>query len=846
MKIIVAALALLIAVVAVLAQDLGTPEAGAENVTVLEESIANAERLLADEATRDVALGEARVAIETALADLGAQREAIASDLNGITAQLETLGEATDAEAAEVAAERTRLSEERAALAAQLSRLDADIERANELTESIVIRRRELFSETLFRRQDISTAFADDTVRTLARETRQVGIIVTSWIASVTTERASAAATAALLIVAGALALIAATMRLRERLRPILPSGDRPTYLARVTRAFGVIVLRTLGLVVFAAFAFATLEYFQLIDGPIETVLAASIAALIALQFAITVLFVTLAPSRPNWRVFDIEERAAKRLFWLGAAVAFVFIFDVWFGRVSEVVAAPVSVVLAQNFVAAILNGIFLIAIARMHPGRIAREAAPADLDANAADRAPSVEAEIERSTSEVAEEEMAVERAEAEKAVAYGPSPAPAAVPARRTSWPLWVRLPLLVVGIGLIVAALLGYIALAQFTAQQIVVTGAILATMSIGIQAARAVSQSGALRTSSIGRMVNRRRTARRGETYRDARFDQIGVVASLMMGLLVLLVGIPLILLQWGFSARELGAWGAAALTGITVGNVTISLGGILLALAVLAGGYVLTRAFQRWLDGAVLERGRVDAGVRNSIRTVVGYVGLLIVALFALSVAGVNFASLAVVAGALSVGIGFGLQNVVSNFVSGLILLAERPFKVGDIVETGSVLGVIQKISVRSTTIETFTKQSVIVPNSDLINGVVSNWTLGNRLTRADIPVGVSYDADPRRVNDILLEIAREHPAPMRDPEPMIVFNGFGASSLDFELRFYLENLSDKIATVNEISYRIHERLKAEGIEIPFPQQDIHVRSAPGLAAENVAPLSVAA
>ena len=842
MKIIGAALALLIAVVAVLAQDLGTAEPGTENVAILEESLSNAERLLKDGATRDAALGEARVAIETALADLTASREAIASDLEGVAAQIETLGEATAGEAPEVGAERTRLSEERTTLAAQLSRLDADIDRANELTESIVLRRRELFSETLFRRQDISSAFDGSTLQTFARESRQVGIIITSWVAAITTDRASAAVTAVLIIIAGALALIAATMRLRERLRPILPAGDRPTYLARVTRAFGVIVLRTLGVVVFAAFAFATLEYFELIDGPIETILAASIAALIALQFAVTVLFVTLTPGRPNWRLFDIEERAATKLFWLGTVIATVFIFDVWFGRVSEVVAAPVSVVLAQNFIAAVLNGIVLIAIARMRPGRIAREAAPVDLDVNAPDRAPSVQAEAETPTSEVAENNAATEQALA----LHGPEIEPLPVPVRRTKWPVLVRWPLLIVGVGLIVAALLGYIALAQFTAQQIVVTGAILATMSIGIQAARAVSQTGALRTSSIGRMVNRRRTARRGETYRDARFDQVGVVASLAIGVLVLLVGIPLILLQWGFSARELGAWGAAALTGISVGNVTISLGGILLALAVLAGGYVLTRAFQRWLDGAVLERGRVDAGVRNSIRTVVGYVGLLIVALFALSVAGVNFASLAVVAGALSVGIGFGLQNVVSNFVSGLILLAERPFKVGDIVETGSVLGVIQKISVRSTTIETFTKQSVIVPNSDLINGVVSNWTLGNRLTRADIPVGVSYDADPRRVNDILLEIARDHPLPLRDPEPMIVFNGFGASSLDFELRFYLENLSDRIGVTNEICYTIHERLKAEGIEIPYPQQDIHVRSAPGLTAESIAPLSVAA
>ena len=827
MKVVIAAFALLVAVVAVLAQDLGSSASPDEPIAALERSITDGERLLADPLANDADLGETRVSLEAAIAALTAQREEIAASLDATNAQLETLGEASDSEAAEVAAERTRLTAERAELAAQLSRLDDDVAKATEINEQIIARRRELFSETLFRRQDVSGGFGGDTLNAFARETRQLGTIVTRWVNTIVSERPAAAATAALIILAGALGAVAVTMRLRNAMGPILPGGERPTYLARVTRAFGVIVLRTLGLVLFASFGFAVLEYFGLLDGPIESLLLATLAAVIGLQFALTVLYVTLAPRRPAWRLFDLEERAASKLFWLGAAIAVVFVFDAWFGRVSEITSAPVSLVLAENFIAAIVNGALLIAIARMRPGRIARDAAPRELLVKTPDRADSVEAEA-------SEDEVSSD------AEVMGPT-----IPsARRVKWPLWVRLPLLVVGVGLIVSAFLGYIALAQFTAQQIVVTGAILATMSIGIQAARTLGQSGALRTSSVGRLANRRRSARRGEAYRDERFDQIGVIASLAIGLLVVLVGVPLILLQWGFTVRELGAWTATALTGVRVGNVTVSLGGILFGLAVLAGGYVLTRAFQRWLDGAVLERGRVDPGVRNSIRTVVGYVGLLIVALFALSVAGVNFASLAVVAGALSVGIGFGLQNVVSNFVSGLILLAERPFKVGDIVETGAVTGIIQKISVRSTTIETFTKQSVIVPNSDLINGVVSNWTLGNRLTRADIPVGVSYDADPRHVHELLLEIARDHPLTLTDPEPMIVFNGFGASSLDFELRFYLANVSDKIGVVNEVSYQIHERLKAQGIEIPFPQRDLHIKTTSGN--DNVSALIEAA
>src|SRR5690606_33774760 len=161
--------------------------------------------------------------------------------------------------------------------------------------------------------------------------------------------------------------------------------------------------------------------------------------------------------------------------------------------------------------------------------------------------------------------------------------------------------------------------------------------------------------------------------------------------------------------------------------------------------------------------SVMARGRVDAGVRNSIRTVVGYAGLAIAALIGISAAGINLTSLALVVGGLSLGIGFGLQNIVQNFVSGLILLAERPFKAGDWIVAGGVSGNVKKISVRATEIETFQKQTVILPNSELINAAVGNWTHKNKLGRVDVPVGVAYSSDPRRVHAVLTEIVEAHP-----------------------------------------------------------------------------------
>lgn len=224
----------------------------------------------------------------------------------------------------------------------------------------------------------------------------------------------------------------------------------------------------------------------------------------------------------------------------------------------------------------------------------------------------------------------------------------------------------------------------------------------------------------------------------------------------------------------------------------------------------------------------MARGKVDTGVRNSIRTVIGYAGLALAGLVSVSAAGIDLSNLALIAGGLSLGIGFGLQNVVSNFVSGLILLAERPFKAGDWIVAGPVTGTVKKISVRATEIETFQRQTVILPNSELINSAVGNWTHRNKTGRVEIPIGVAYGSDVRRVHAMLLELAQSHPMVLKNPEPFVLFSGFGDSSLNFEMRVFLADINNTGTVQNDLRFGIVELFQREGIEIPFPRRDVHV------------------
>jgi small-conductance mechanosensitive channel len=239
----------------------------------------------------------------------------------------------------------------------------------------------------------------------------------------------------------------------------------------------------------------------------------------------------------------------------------------------------------------------------------------------------------------------------------------------------------------------------------------------------------------------------------------------------------------------------------------------------------------TGKIKKWFVYRLLARTHLDIGVRLAIGTIVRYVLLVIGFMIILHFIGVDLSGLTIIASALGVGVGFGLQNITNNFVSGIIILFERPIKVGDRIEVGAVTGDVVKISMRSTTVLTNDNIAIIVPNSEFISSTVINWSHTDRNVRFNIPVGVSYKSDPEIVKKLLMEVAENNAGVLKDPVPDVLLSEYGDNSINFNLRVWTnEYITQPYVLKSQLYYSAFKKFKEHGIEIPFPQRDIHVKN----------------
>ena len=765
-----------------IAQQIEASKGHASRLDAIEKSV---ERL----SERDDELTQQLPKIDGIIADAANAAENLRPQLADVRSQIEKLGDAPEngkSESQDVAATRQRLNAVAAEIDGAIKTAELTEVRARQLITRIQDLRLENFRRSLFQRSPslLSPGLWYEATAALPDAARQLRAVAANWWSRARLQSGAVLGLfiAAILVWAG-LWLLA--VRVRQKLRTPLGEGEAPSFSQKVLSASVDAPLRLAPAVAGVGVAYLGLESLGLLYLQTEKLALAifSSVAVVAGGWAFAASY--LAPNMGNWRVVPVGDLVAGRVCSLIRLAALLFGADVLVrGTINELF-LPLPVSIVWSGLVAAMFAVLFIAGARVKPQI---QDAPGGRLSYFAERAHKV---------------------------------------------------PLLASTLVIIVGVLTGYIALAHFAASRFLIIATAIALLALFYIANRAIaalpeedSSSDAATASTAvshpgmeaGMPPMLRRRLARG--------------TSIVLDIVLFVFAVPFLLLAAGIAPEEITTLGNRALFGFEVGGIEISLARIGFAVALFAAILFASRLMQNWLGETILHPSRTEQGLGNSIRTGVGYIGFFIAALVGLSYAGLDITNLAIVAGALSVGIGFGLQSIVNNFVSGLILLVERPIKVGDWIKVGDQQGHVRRISVRSTEIETFERASVIIPNSELISGTVTNLTLRNALGRISIPVGVSYDADPDQVQEILLACAAECKAVARHPAPFVVFEDFGPSSLDFSLRFFVPDVNTSLSTQTAVRKAIMQKFKAAGIEIPFPQRVVSVRET-GLSAPHL-------
>jgi len=740
------------------------------------------EQAIANPTTMDDELKAIPDKLEALRADIVAQRSQLKPILQDARERLAKLGPApkdgAPPESAEIAKQRKQLETEVADLDGKLKQADIIFVHATQLIDAANDERSERFTESLFR--PVPNFYANVLPAALEALPRQIARLfdaIAAWIV-----RAWDAGIVVFLLVF--LAPIGAGFGMRSFVTNMAARVDakqtasrpaKPTIQDRGVWALRKTVRSTLPFWV----GLAAFYLIATATGLAEPSLAGFLLkAVLCAAWAVLLIFLvrhSLMPDDDAWKVVASAPALAWRVAGLLWAIVAVWLFDRVLVFADLVVFTPYQLSVLRSAVFAALYGILLAAIL------------------------------------------WAIQRGASAGKAAFG-------------GWQGWL-FTLVGVQAGVIVlATLLGYESLARFIGTHLVSTAGVLWIMYLLHLGAESISSVSVISGRAIDEDLDE------DEEMGAPSLFTIRIIVSLLLDIAILAVGIVVLLLLWRFDWIEVKGWIQAAFFGFQFGNLRISLQSVLVALGVFAIGLVLTRFVQNWLTARVFAGRHVDTGLHESVRIGTGYLGFVLSALAGISYLGFDFSNIALVAGALSVGIGFGLQSIFNNFVSGLILLVERPIKIGDYIQVAGQEGTVKKISVRSTEIETIYRQSVIIPNATLITDPVTNWMHLDKICRLDVAVGVDYGTDVELLRSTLLDVAKAHRGVLKSPPPAVHFAGFGDSSLDFELRVFLRDVRERIKSSSDLRFAVLAALREAGISIPFPQRDIHIKDGGALDA----------
>lgn len=749
------------------------PKAAAAQVEAWTKELDTRSAAIDQNRTIESALQRQQEALDALQVEVGKFRSTLDPRISELRTQLEKLGPAP---AKDAEPEPEGIAEERARLNALVGELETaskiagiQVTHASQLVGKIQTHRRHLFARQLLKRQQspLSSGLWKRIALDAGIGRNQLQNLFDDE-ANWIGSRSRLIAVAAIAFVIYMLLSLLARRIIKSRREP--EGGPSHQFFDQAGPIAMVALARTAPLTIATTFAYFALLGLDALTPQIGRLAFAIFIAIVVYSTVSSLSRTLLAPHHTKWRVVPVTDVAARRLSWLVPLGAIVHGMSRVTSELIDVLIAPISLSIAQTAIASIIFSA-LLASFLLTPLKATNE--------------------DERPASRL---------------------------------WPKWLKLPLWLATMAIFVATLLGYVALARFIAGQIINTGLVFVLAFILYTANREFAANLGNSDRPEGAWLER------VFGLDEPRRRQIAYLVGFTLNLILLIIIAPLLLLQWGFSWTDIQGWLSAAFFGFNLGTVRLSVATVLIGVGLFVGGLAITRIVQRWLDNGPLHYARMDQGVAHSVRTGIGYAGFIVSGLLAVSYVGFDFTNVAIVAGALSVGIGFGLQSIINNFVSGLILLVERPIKVGDWVIIGDKEGLVQRISVRATEIRTFDRSSMIIPNSELITGTVVNWTHGDSIARVEINVGVSYDSDAELVHGLLLEVGNTHPLVLDIPKTRVLFKDFGASSLDFSLRVFIANVMDIVDVRTELRLEILKRFREENIEIPFPQRDLHIKS----------------